>query len=331
MALQTFPSLSDKGRLLKSLSASFRFNRRNMENPWYGLWALELQKLVEPFSNLVIVPQYTLWYKMADEEPDEEPIEEIDEDAVSEIGFADDLDEGRHEPDNRDTGSDDELDLFRHKDESDDELDLLRDKDESNEPFEGQKPAALNTEVTEQDPDTSITESLMTVSDGSAPQLTPDFVALHILAKTLRYPTNNHLRRRYEQRAGYRIIHECCPLVVEIKPFPSRSVKPERFRKELLSRMAAAKKALGYQCYHLFKKYEHAFRTIVVMASGDYWTHLVVTRSDVPRGVGDEMNEKTWKSLKFPDVVILGTPASDLRMKEISEYLRVQKPDLNFN
>ena len=79
----------------------------------------------------------------------------------------------------------------------------------------------------------------------SAPQLvTPDFVALHILVEILQNPTNNHLRRRYEHRAGYRIIHECCPLVVEIKPFPSPiSVKPATFRREILSRLAAAKKA----------------------------------------------------------------------------------------
>jgi len=184
---------------------------------------------------------------------------------------------------------------------------------------------------TQQDPDTSITESLMTIHDGSAPQLTPDFAILHILAEKLRYPTNARLRCRYEHRAGYRILHECCPVIVEIKPFPSRSVKPARFRKELLSRMGAAKKALGYQCYHLFKKYKHAIRTIVIMASGDYWSHLVVNRSDVPRGVGDEMNEETWKSLIFPEVVILGTPASDIRMEEISDYLRVKKPDLPLN
>ena len=324
MALQTFPSLSDKSRLLKSLSASYRFNRRNMENPWYGVWVLELQKLVEPFNNLVVAPQYTLWYTMPEDEPDVEPIQEVDEDAVSEIDFeGNDLDEGRtHESDSDD--SEDELDLLRHKDESDDELDLLRDEDESSEPFDDQDPAALNTQ---QDPDTSITESLMTIPDGSAPQLTPDFAILHILAVKLMYPTNTRLRRRYEHRGGYRIIHECCPLILEIKPFPSRSVKPATFRRELLSRISAAKKALGFQCHHLFKKYIHALRAIVVVASGDYWTHLIVSRSDAPRGVGDEMDTAVWNSLIFPEAVILGTPASDLRMEEISDYLRVKKPD----
>jgi len=171
----------------------------------------------------------------------------------------------------------------------------------------------------------------MTVPDGSAPQLTPDFVALHILAKILRFPTSNHLRRRYEHRAGYRIIHECCPLIVEIKSFPSRNLTPARFKKELTIRLETAWKDLGYQCYYLFKKYKHARRTIAVMASGDYWTHLIVSRADVPRGAGDEMNADIWDSIIYPDAVILGTPASDVRMEEISDYLRETKPDLPLN
>ena len=66
-------------------------------------------------------------------------------------------------------------------------------------------------------------------------------------------------------------------------------------------------------------------------ASGDYWTHLIVSRSDVPKGSGDEMNTDTWDSLIFPEAVILGTPASDIRMEEISDYLRERKPDLPLN
>jgi hypothetical protein len=284
-----------------------------MDNLWYGLWAHELLKMAEPFNNLIIVPQYILWYTMPDDEPDDESIEEIDEDAVSEIGDeGDDLDEGG-----------------THKsDDSDDELDILRDKDESMEPIEDQNPAAPSAE---QDSDSSITESLFTIPDGSAPQLTPDFVALHILAKKLRFPTNTHLRHRYERRAGYRINHECCPLIMEIKSFPSRSLTPAMFERGLAIRLGFAKVELGFKCYYLFKRYQHALRTIAVIASGDHWTHLIVSRSDVPRGAGDEMNTETWDSLQFPDAVILGTPASDLRMEKISDYMRHTKPDLPTN
>ena len=340
MALQTFPSLSNKSKLMKSVS--FCFNSRNMENPWYGLWARELEKMSEPFNNLVIIPQYALWFTMEDNEQGEESIEKVDEDAVSKIGDeGDDIDEGStHELDDSDDedavneiddegnildegsthksdDSSDELDLFKHLNkDSDDELDLLRDKDESTE----------NQNSIPQDPDTSIAESLITVPDRSAPQLTPDFVALHILAKKLSFPTNACLSQT-PVRALSRI-HECCLLIVEIKSFPSRSVTRARFKVELGLRLETAWKDLGYQCYHLFKRYKHAYQTIAILASGDYWTHIIVSWSDVPRGAGDEMNTETWDALVIPDAVILGTPASDLRMQEISDYLRERKPDL---
>ena len=49
---------------------------------------LELQKLTEPFNNIIAVPQYALWFTIP--EPQYEEIEEIDEDAVSEVGDDDD-------------------------------------------------------------------------------------------------------------------------------------------------------------------------------------------------------------------------------------------------
>jgi hypothetical protein len=279
-----------------------------MENHWYGLWALELQRITEPFNNIIVVPQYALWFAMPEEEPEFEEVEEIDEDAISEVSDDDGMggDEVNPEPD-----------------DSEDELDCFRDKDESTEPIKDNNLDTLGRRL-EQDPDTSIAESLFTIPDGSAPQLTPDFVALHILAKELNMPTTALLVRRYERRAGYRITHECCPLVMEIKSFPKRGLKPARLSREVFARLADARQDLGFQCYHLFKKYEHTHRTLVVAASGDYWTHRIVDRTEVPRGVGDEMDTFTWDSLIFPAAVVLGTPASNLRIKEITDYLHTK-------
>jgi hypothetical protein len=52
----------------------------------------------------------------------------------------------------------------------------------------------------------------------------------------------------------------------------------------------------------LFKMYEHALRTIVIAASGDYLTHRIVSRAEVPRATD-----------------------SDRRMKEIADYIRAMK------
>ncbi|KAF8814275.1 hypothetical protein BYT27DRAFT_7219891 [Phlegmacium glaucopus] len=246
-----------------------------MENPWYGLWMLELLKVTESFNNIVVVPQYALWFTLPADEPEVEAMEEIDEDAVSE-------DEGsaQEEGSDQDAGSDwDEGEPYS----SDDELDCFRDTDESVDALKHETPNIVLD--TEQDPDTSIAESLFTVPDGSAPQAIPDFVALHILTKKLVLPSSAHLRSRYERRAGYRIIHECCPLVVEIKAFPARKLKEVKLKKMLTTRLANAVQDLGFQ------------------------------------SVGDCMDTKAWDDLFFPAAVILGTPASDLRMQEIADFL----------
>ena len=174
--------------------------------------------MTEPFNNIIVVPQYALWFTLPEEEPE---YEEIDEDAaVSASEVSDDDDE-----------SDDEVDY--KLEESDDELDCFIDKDESTEPLKNDNPSVCHR--LEQDPNTSVTESLITIPDGSAPQLTPDFAFLHILAKELNSPTNTFLRRRYERRAGYRIIHECCPVIMEVKSFPKRKLKPAQFDREVLA------------------------------------------------------------------------------------------------
>lgn len=68
---------------------------------------------MESFENIIIAPQYALWYTLPDEEPDIESIEDVDEDVVSEGGHQ--VDRGDEEEDK--------------PDDCNDELDLLRDPD----------------------------------------------------------------------------------------------------------------------------------------------------------------------------------------------------------
>ncbi|KAH9061129.1 hypothetical protein EDB87DRAFT_1576497 [Lactarius vividus] len=253
-------SLTLKGQLMKSACSSFPYNPRNLENPWYGLWTMELLKLTEPFNNVVVIPQYALWYTLPEEEPEIEPIEEIDEDAASEL----------------------------------------------------------------EDGNEGLPIAPRTIPDGSAPQITPDFIALHIRAEEL--APDPHHRNRFERRAGYRIIHECCPLSVEIKSFPSRRLSPADFEDELKARLGSAIQDLGFQCCHFFKMYEHALHTEVIAASGDHWMYRIVTRAHVPRARGDVMDNRPWDRLEFPSPVVLGTQDSDQRMGDISDYLHDAKP-----
>ena len=67
-----------------------------MEYPWYGLWTLasELQKLAEPFNDIIIVPVVfdIISKKMS-------LLRKFDEDAVSEIDDEDEDEGGTHESD----------------------------------------------------------------------------------------------------------------------------------------------------------------------------------------------------------------------------------------
>ena len=173
---------------------------------------------------------------MPEEEPEYEDIEEIDEDAVSGLSKVSDDDDNK---------SDDEVDS--NLKDSEDELDCFIDKDESTEPLKIDNPDLCRR--LEQDPDTSITESLYTiVPDGSAPQLTPDFVVLHILAKELvniRLPmlssdvdmSGGQVTGSFSNavRSSWRLY----------KSFPKRRLKPAQFDREVLARLADARQDLG--------------------------------------------------------------------------------------
>lgn len=95
---------------MKSVCSSFRYNPRNMENPWYGLWTISLLKLEESFNNIIIVPQYALWYTLPEEEPEIESIEELDEDAVSEGGDQDECGD-----DSREDNPDDSKRIYKRR------------------------------------------------------------------------------------------------------------------------------------------------------------------------------------------------------------------------
>ena len=61
----------------RSFCSSYRHNSRNLERPWYGLWCQVLTDLTEEFTNMIVVPQFPLWYIP---EEDEAAVVEVDDD-----------------------------------------------------------------------------------------------------------------------------------------------------------------------------------------------------------------------------------------------------------
>lgn len=272
-----------KFQLSKSFCSSFRFNPRNLERPWYGLWCQILTDLVDKFDNMIVVPQFNLWVL-----PDEEDSDSEDEGDAGARTVGDD--------------SVDELDLFLP----------VRDGDEADEPA---------VEECEDEVGNTTTDSVRTMPDGAAANLFPDFAIIHLLARRL--PPSHS---RFLQLHGLQIVHECCPVLLEIKRSPKRSLTGEQLTQVVLITLMEARQDLGIQCHYLFKRYPHAMTTVAIAASGDFWTYKLVHRHEAPPGVGDLIDTLNWSLMAWPNYASLGSALSDKRLHDIHQILEAKKP-----
>src|SRR5882762_4030714 len=69
----------------KSFCSSFRHNSHNLERPWYGPWCQVLTDLTQQFDNMVVVPQFPLWFIQQDEDSDEEESGDNDPNGMDEL------------------------------------------------------------------------------------------------------------------------------------------------------------------------------------------------------------------------------------------------------
>jgi hypothetical protein len=284
--------LSPKARIARSFAASYRYNSRNIEGPWYGRSAQVWHDLIKDFDNMIVVPQYPLWLTTedaegaADEESNEgdaEDEDEIDEDEIDEdetlsrLSIADQP-EIRIEPDD------------------DSELENC-----------------VQIDITE--------DSIRTLPEHNAAQLFPDFVILHLRVRTLR-PDHP----RFLQRAGMRVTHECCPIVIENKRMPRRrtdvELYDEAFELDLQERLQEAIDDLEDQCAYAFKRYKHALSIVAVAVAGDYWQYASVTFDTVsPLNDDFTLYRTTWDQLEWGDAYAFGTPESDDRLRQLHTIL----------
>jgi hypothetical protein len=295
-----------KAQLSKSYCASYKWNPRNLERPWYSLWLLTLTQLTERFDNMIVVPQYPLWYvpQEGDSDSDGEELS-LHGGVEGTVKCSSGVVQGFSDNDDPDI---DPLDLFQYPEE--------RDPDERLSP--GQD------DDTDCSPDVDLSSgSMITIPEGEASERFPDFAIIHVLAKRLpaRFP-------RFRDLAGLQITHQCCAVVIENKASPSRKLSGQAFQDALDANFIVAQTDLGYQCHHLFKEFNHATSTIVVAAVGDYWVHRVVRRCDAPKVRGEFMDMAIWDELDWRPHVKLGTAASDVMLHDI-EILLASKPLLD--
>jgi hypothetical protein len=86
MATSTDQLPPNKSCLETSYAFSRTFNSRNLEFYWYPLWCHTLFVLVENVPNLIVAPQFPLWFVMQNDQlegaDDGDDPEEVDERAV---------------------------------------------------------------------------------------------------------------------------------------------------------------------------------------------------------------------------------------------------------
>jgi hypothetical protein len=217
-------------------------------------------------------------------------------------------------PGQDDTESDDELLLTAGDQGPDDEMDVIPDECD-----EGEQDIKCN-DLDHDDIGNTTSSSMGTIPAGNAAELFPDFAIVHLLGKRL--PEGHP---HFERLHGILITHECCPVVVENKKFPERSLTGRPFIYAVESLLSEAQLQLGMQCYHLFQKYPCAMTTIAIAAAGDLWTHREINRNEVPTCDGDEMVTADWERLDWPTFVTLGTTLSNERIQEIHGVLEAKR------
>jgi hypothetical protein len=280
------PQMDPKACIARSFAASYLWNRRNLEGPWYGRSDQVWHNLTSPFPNMIVVPQYPLWLSE----------QELDEEADEEDEASDEASDGSEETDVDEAVTRNDL--------ADQQPVLCVESDDHD---------CVEADITE--------DSLITIPEHNAAELFPDFVILHFRTKPLR---PNH--PRFVQLAGIRITHECCPIIIENKRMPRRRTDAAlfdgSFHDELERHLLEAISDLERQCAYAFKKYRHALSIIAVAVAGDYWCHLSVP-FNIVCPVDDEYTvvSSDWNSLKWPLAVAFGTLESDRRLGELRSVL----------
>ncbi|KLO16021.1 hypothetical protein SCHPADRAFT_901844 [Schizopora paradoxa] len=233
-------------RLAKAIAASKRCNRRNLEASFYGLFNLWLQKLIGDRANLLVVPQYNLWF---------DPAELVHVVQVPVVGAGAGA-----------AGADADAApaavVVVDEDEDEDE-----DEDDSDDDSEEDETGRLA------DMSTISTKTLDRLSHEGKDKF-PDFVVLKIRAAPLP-PTEP----RFNMLEGIRISGESCPLIMECKRSPSARSGIENPQQIVLKLSSAQNQLFGY-CDHAFKKYSLLPTVCAIATSGMYWTYAMVTQDD---------------------------------------------------
>lgn len=287
------PVAKDKTILETSFAFSRTFNSRNIEFHWYALWAQILSDLVADVPNLIVVPQFPVWYVPTKDDDDDD---DDDEDDGDEDDDEDDDDDDEDEGD----GDDPE------------EIDLLP---------PGSSPEDEDEEFGCGAGDVSFAS---TVPQKDAEQVLADFSILHL--KAAAQP------QQMDRYGGWAITEVNIGLLVEVKRSASRSLEGQEQSEAISEKIKEACDDLITQAAHVFiqdldKKYVYA-----IAASGPYWRGTTIHRTQVlgtmhfyadkDPSYQPPKEQPTDRKLRWNQIIRVDLPSSIKRLQTIYNNLK---------
>ncbi len=314
-------------RSAKSFASSYRYNGRNLEAHWYGLWQIVLNRLIRNRPDFMVVPQFPLYYVFSDVGDDEERKEGENPDFPDEIGKKDVLQDEIEDAVVDGSGAPPEHQVV--------EAPILpaHPLPPPGSPiFSSTPPRDFECVI---NPDaSSATMKTVPVSSWRSSSAVPDFCILH--SCTMKSKLKDEEKEfRYNALAGIQVTHTCCSFIVENKRAPCRKtdgVDPEKkCDLEVKLLLKEAKDELFDHCVHYFQMYPNSRSVIAIATAGAYWAHKVVLYTNTFEA-GEEgqktENERfhAWSKLTWSNTFEIGTSASDEELAKLEKKVKHKKP-----
>ncbi|OJA13685.1 hypothetical protein AZE42_05531 [Rhizopogon vesiculosus] len=289
------PAMRYKAMLQRSFAFSRTVNPRNLEFHWYPLWHQTLSDLVADVPNLIVAPQYPVWFVPQDDEEHE--------------------DGSNDQQDNKDDDEDDEDN--NNKDDDDDDDD---DDDEG----------ANDDEEDDEDEDDDVGELAevsfaLTVPEKDAKGVLVDFAIINVSGQP-----HEGEESRY---GGWRITGANIGLLVEVKRFVRRNLEGEELDDALAARISEAHDDVVKQAAYIFLHDPNKDSVLAIAAAGLWWCTTKINRDDVkammhrfaekdPTYQDDDDDEIGFVELEWSSLLRLDVAGSSDRLRTIYNNLK---------
>lgn len=260
---------SRRTRLSAASARSYTYNPRNLEDPWYPVYRTTFSELVDkldPTQSLVVMDNYLIFLSSAER------------DLLRQLGHG--LSEDDREWYHVEHSPKDKPQTLPANESLDEATQGIRERDELLAATYAQRQEdAANAPAAEDD----LNASRITVPDGGALQIKPDFLVAHMNGDITEKPSDESLElEEWCASMGYHTRHQCFPLIGEVKPLPSRS-RTSRRRQDLIRRLLqTAETDLFSYLAIVFARDLSAQKVVAVSATGIYWRWCSFERSEAP-------------------------------------------------